>query len=114
MIQPYQFPRGETIFIGLRVKSGAATAEMFDRAVIKKAASNGLPPGDGAPEVMALNAVFTNAVGETPANWILTADSEGLDPGLYVADARFTVAGQVKIARYCRIEILPRVTRAAP
>jgi len=109
MNRAYQFARGETIKLGIRVKTGTMTADMFDQAALKPANSDGTGPSEGGTETP-LTGEFTAATGGDLANWILRAESADLAPGMYIADARFNVLGETKVARFVRVEILPSVT----
>lgn len=111
----YQWRRGSTFNLGLRVKSGTVTGTETISCWLKRAA-NGKSPGDGTEPAVVLQPTFQAAVGDAPAYWLFTGTAEqslALQIGQYVADARIEIGGGVIQTETVLIEILERVTEGA-
>lgn len=113
---PVKFQRGETFVAGLKVREGDGSG--LDCRIALKKAVNGRAPGDAAPVAGELDVVYVahmDAEDDTsPAAFIgtLTAEeTEDLEPGLYVMDARLTLTGgEIVQTETIQVEVRERVT----
>lgn len=117
MTQPaiYPIPRGSTLQLILRVKSGTVTGDEALRAQGKKMdrLSAGLP-ASSVPVAFTMTGVFAAASGNEPDRWYLGLTDEqtaALDPGYYAVDANIQLAGGAAVQSHPAIvQILDRVT----
>lgn len=108
--------RGETLTCALEIVSGDLTGATCD--IDLKAAKNGIAPADDAPALIALDVVWVehvNAADDTSLpGWIATAwDTDALEPGSYVFDARVVQGGRVIQTEAVKAFVGPRVTVGA-
>ncbi|MBK8631375.1 MAG: hypothetical protein IPN84_14630 [Sphingomonadales bacterium] len=95
---PYQFQRGETIALALDAVDGDPTDVTLIAAQLKAVppGRTSVPPGE--PASASFSVSMRAASDDAPAGWTLiipAATSAGLVPGLYLADARLTLADGV-------------------
>lgn len=107
------FTRGETFSLALEATDGDVSGATCEADI--KAAVNGQPPADIVPplEVFAVSPVAEVTPGGG-AGWILTltpAQTVDIGPGIYVVDARVTLAnGFVEQTDVVRVTVKERVT----
>jgi hypothetical protein len=108
----FQWRRGSTFTLGLRVKTGAVSGNEVVSCWLKKAI-NGKSPGDDVDPAAVLTTTFVAASGELAAHWLFVGTPEqsiDLAPGQYVADARIGIAGSIIQTDPVLIEVVERVT----
>lgn len=108
----FQWRRGSTFTLGLRIKSGSVTGSETVTCWLKRAA-NGKSPGDAAPTAAVLATAFVPASGDVAAHWLFTGTPEqslALTTGSYIADARIGIAGSIIQTEPVLIEVVERVT----
>mgnify|MGYP000949883115 CR=1 FL=1 len=109
----YDWIKGASFALQLKVKAGAVSGSEQIRAVMKKATSVHSVPSDDVAELFEFSTSFVAASDPAPAYWLLSAtpeNGEALDIGEYVVDARIEIGGGVIQTSHVLINLLPRVT----
>ncbi len=110
---PFTFQRGETILLALDAVDGDPALVTSITANIKAVPAGRTMAPASAPVVASFAIANRAATGAIPAGWTLSlsaAQSAGLAPGAYVADARLTVADGVIITDPVAIRVREAVS----
>ncbi|SMF70485.1 hypothetical protein [Allosphingosinicella indica] len=114
MTKPYVFQRGETISLALDAIEGDAGSVSAIAADLRPLSNGRVEATEDAPIAASFTISDRAAEGDDPGgfNLVITAAfSADLSPGLYIADARVTVAGGVIVTDPVTLRIAEPVTR---
>lgn len=111
---PFTFQRGETIALALDALGGDPATVTAITADLKAALPGRTSPLPGEPVAASFAVSARAATGEDPGGWTLVltaAQSAGLLPGAYLADARLVTADQVIVTEPVFLRIRAAVTQ---